>query len=187
MNKHYFIKQKSRKVVFLLFIIPAILQLVLINIIKSINSELLYYFLFLLFGLLYLPFFYWLSISINYLHENSRKYFNLKLINFKISLLVNILILFNFVFFVAYIFSFIFFKEGSPEISTVVIMAFIQIIGVVFFAYSNYFVGCLLTTLQLNRKVNFNEITSNLIALSIPPFAIWIIQKKVKDIYDSKN
>jgi hypothetical protein len=179
MDINYFLKQSGKKVVFLIFIIPTIIQLILINIIQMIVDEMLYYLLFLFFGLLYLPYFYWLNITVNFLYSHSNKYVKLKIKNFKISLMINIIIIFNFVFFVAYLFSFVF-NGGTPDMKIILYIVLIQFFGVASFAYNSYFVCKLISTIELNRKVGFSDIAGSFVTLLIPPLAVWIIHNKIK-------
>ncbi|UOK42151.1 MULTISPECIES: hypothetical protein [Flavobacterium] len=189
MNSNYFLKQNAKKVIFLILIIPIIIQLFLINIIQVIHngSEIIYYLSFLLFGLLYLPYLYWLYSIVNFFFTNSNKFVELKLNNFKICLAINVLVVFNFVLFVAYIFSFVFLKSGLPNTDIILCFGFMQFVGVVSFVYTGYFVSKLITTIELNRKIYFSDIVGNFIILSIPPLAIWIIHNKAKKLAERKN
>lgn len=183
MNADYFLKQTAKKVIFYIFIIPIIIQLILINTVQAIHNETLYYILFLFFGLLYLPYFYWLNTIINYLFVNSNKYVILKIKNFRISLVINIIAVFNFVFFVAYIFNF-FFRGGMPNTEIILCMVSIQFIGVVSFAYNAYFVSKLIAIIELKREVYFSDISATFITLSIPPIAVWVIHNRAKKIFE---
>lgn len=88
-------------------------------------------------------------------------------------------VILNFIFFIGYIFSFVF-KGGNPNIDTVFFMVFIQFIGFASFVYNSYFICKLIATIELKRKVYFNDIAGNFIIFSIPPVAVWIIHTKVK-------
>lgn len=186
MNTNYFLKQSTKKIIFLILIIPIVIQFVLINLVQVIINERLYYLTFLFFWLLYLPYFYWLNIAVNFLYTHPNKYFKLKLNYFKISLVVNIIAMFNFVYFIAYIFSFVF-NGGQPNIDIILYMLSIQFVGVVSFFYNSYFVCKLIATIELKRNVYFNDILSNLVTFSFPPLALWIIQNKVKRMQLSEN
>ena len=146
MGTNYFLKQSTKKVIFLVFIIPIIVQLVIINFAQMIVDEMLYYILFIFFWLMYLPFFYWLNIAVSFLYAQPNKYFKIDLKVFKISLFINSLIILNFVFFTAYIFSFLF-KGGKPNTGIFLYVLFIQCIGIVSFIYSSYFVCKLISTI----------------------------------------
>ncbi|MBZ4042638.1 hypothetical protein [Flavobacterium hibisci] len=179
MRTNYFLKQSAKKVIFLIIIIPILIQLILINLAQVIfDKMLLYYIIFVFFWMLYLPYFYWLNISVTFLYNHSNEHFNLKLTNFKISLLVNVITILNFVFFVAYIFSFL--NGGRPNIDFVSFMILIQFVAIVSFIYNSYFICKLISTIELNRKVSFRDFNSNFVAFSFPPLAISIIQNKIK-------
>lgn len=183
---NYFLKQSAKKNIFLILIIPIIIQFVLINLVQSISDERLYYLTFLFFWLLYLPYFYWLCIAVNFLHGFSNKYFKLKFTNFKISLVINIISVFNFVFFIAYMFSFVF-NGGRPSDVIFLCVALIQIVGVLSFAYTAYFVSKLILTIELNKNIYFSDIVGSLINFSFPPITLWIIQNKIKKIQLTNN
>lgn len=179
MKTNYFLKQSAKKVIFLIIIIPILIQLVLINLAQLIFDKMfLYYIIFIFFWMLYLPYFYWLNISVTFLYNHSNEHFKLKLTNFKISLLVNIITILNFVFFVAYIFSFL--NGGRPNIDFVSFMISIQFLAVLSFIYNSYFICKLISTIELNRKVNFRDFNNNFIGFTFPPFAISIIQNKIR-------
>lgn len=184
MNTNYFLKQSTKKTLLLILVIPIIIQFILINIAKSIIDERLYYLTFIIFWSLYLPYFYWLNNAINFLHSHSNEHLRLKIINFKISLVINIIATFNFVLFAAYVFSFVFNvnKSGKPDTNIILCMALIQIVGVISFFYSNYFSCKLISTIELKRKVSFSEIVGNIISFSFPPITLWIINDKLKKI-----
>lgn len=185
MKVNYFIKQSAKKNLFLIFIIPITIQLILINIIQSVSNIWLYYLTFIFFGILYLPYFYWLSIIVNFLHIHSR-YYKLKINNFKVSLIINVIMVFNFVLFIAYIFSFVI-NGGEPSNVIFVCVGLIQFIGIISFSYTNYLLSKLIATIELNRNVYFNDIIGNLVAFSFPPLAMWIIQNKIKRMQSSEN
>lgn len=156
------------------------MQLALVNIVQAVSDERLYYFLFFIFWLLCFPYFYWLNAAVRFLYNNKKNNnFKIDFINFKISLLVNLITVFNFIFFVAYIFSFIDSGE-SPNINIIGFMGFIQFIGVVSFAYNGYFISKLLATLDLEKKVYFSDISGNFILFSFPLASVWIIQGKIR-------
>lgn len=178
MNTNYFLKQSARKTILLIFIIPAIIQLVIINLAQSVSDVRLYYLIFAFFGLLYLPYFYWLNIMVNFLHPHSSR-FKLKLNDLKIGLIINIIVVFNFVFFIAYMFSFVF-NGGEPSDYIFLCVGLIQFVGVLSYSYTSYFVSKLIATIELKKNVHFTDIVGNLVAFSFPPLAIWIIQNKVK-------
>jgi hypothetical protein len=181
MKLNYLLKQSTKKIFFLILIIPILFQLVLINLVQVANDEKIYYLIFVFFWMLYLPYFYWLNISINFIYLNSNKFFNLKLINFKITLFINIITSLNFVLFVAYIFSFVF-NGGRPDTDVIQFIIFIQFIGVFSFFYNNYFVFKLLASTELKRKTNFSDFSGILFIYSFPPLTVWIIQNKIKKI-----
>ncbi len=182
MKTYYFIKFSTKKIFFLILIIPVIIQLLLINIVQSIENNLLYYLTFVIFWMLYLPFFYWLNNSITFLYNHSSKYLNLKLINFKFSLLINIIITLNFVFFVAYIFSF-FHKGSTPNTVIITLFIAIQFIGIFAFMYSSYFVCKVIKTIELKNKVFLNDILPIFLYYSFPPITIWVIHNKIKEFH----
>lgn len=186
MKTNYFLKQSTKKVIFMVFIIPIILQLVIINFVQMVVDEMLYYILFILFWLMYLPYFYWLNITVSFLYAQPNKYFNIDLKIFKISLLINSLIILNFVFFTAYIFSFLF-KGGKPNTEIFLYVLFVQCIGIMSFIYSTYFVCKLISTIELKRKIYFTDVIGNLVTLLIPPIAVWIIHNKVKEIIENTS
>lgn len=186
MKTHYFLKQSTKKVIFLILIIPIIVLLLLINLVQLIFDEkLLYYIMFVFFWLLYLPYFYWLNVTVTFLYNHSNKNFKLKLTDFKISLVINIITILNFVFFIAYIFSF--FDGGEPNIDIVSCMILIQFIAVISFIYNSYFICKLIATIELNRKVSFSDFSNNFVAFSFPPIAIYSIHNKVKQIQVKLN
>ena len=94
---------------------------------------------------------------------------------------INIIAIFNFVFFVAYIFKFVS-QGGKPDTNIITYMLLIQFIGVISFFYNSYFVCKLIATIELKRNVNFIDFAGNLVAFAFPPIALWIIQKKVKTL-----
>jgi hypothetical protein len=178
MDTNYFLKQSVKKTIFLILIVPIIIQLILINLAQSVMDIRLYYATFVFFWILYLPYFYWLSIAVNFLYTNSN-HFKLKLNNFKVSLVINVVIVLNFVFFIAYIFNFVF-NGGEPNDIVFLFVGLIQFVGVLSFSYTSYFVSKLILTIELKRNVYFSDIVGNLVAFSFPPLAIWIIQNKIK-------
>ncbi len=180
MKTNYFLKQSAKTNIFLILIIPIIIQLVLINLVQSVSDIKLYYLIFVFFGILYLPYFYWLNIAVNFLYARSN-YFKLNLKTFKLSLLINVIMVFNFVFFIAYMFSFVF-KGGEPNDVMFLCMSLIQFVGIISFSYTSYFVSKLIASIELKRNVNFNDVVGNLVAFSFPPLALWIIHNKVKTI-----
>lgn len=180
MNTNYFLKQSAKKNIFLILIIPIIIQLVLINLVQWVSDVRLYYVAFVFFGVLYLPYFYWLNIAVNFLYAHSN-YFKLKLNNFKVSLVINVIMVFNFVFFIAYMFSFIF-KGGEPNDVIILCFGLIQFVGIISFTYTSYFVSKLIATIELKRNVYFSDIVGNLVTFSFPPLALWIIHNKVKKV-----
>lgn len=180
MEINYFLKQGVKKIILLILVIPIIIQFVLINVVQWINDELLYYLTFVLIWLFYLPYFYWLNVTIKSLYAHSNKYFNLKLKRFNISLIINCVVLLNFVFFVAYIFSFVFLKEGKPNVGLFPYIGLIQLVGIVSFFYNGYFVSKLIATIELKRNVHFTDIAGNLIIFTFPPLAVWFIYNKIK-------
>ncbi|WP_195760065.1 hypothetical protein [Flavobacterium sp. LC2016-23] len=181
MNINFLLKQSTKKVFIFILIIPIIIQFFLINLVQSFSCERLYYLIFAFFAFLYLPYFYWLNIVVNFLYSYSNKYFNLKLFTFKLCLVVNIIVVFNFVFFIAYIFSFVF-KGGEPNDDIFLYVGLIQFVGVLSFSYCGYFVSKLISTIELKKTVCFNDIAGNLVTFSFPPVALWIIHNKIKKI-----
>lgn len=180
MNTNYFLKQSTKKNILLIFIIPILVQLVLINLAQSIGDLWLYYLLFVFFTLLYLPYFYWLKVAVNFLFFNSNT-FRLTLNKFKVSLVINVIMMFNFVFFIAYMFRFVF-SGGEPNDLIFLCVGLIQFVGISSFSYTNYFVSKLLATIDLKRNVGFSDIVGNFVAFSFPPFAVWVIHKKIKSM-----
>jgi len=181
MNTNYLLKQSTTKNFIIILLIPIIIQFALINLVQSISDEILYYLIFALFGLLYLPYFYWLNIVVNFLINHSNKYFKLKLNNFKVSLIINIIVVFNFVFFAAYSFSLVF-KGGEPSDDIFLCVGLIQFIGVLSFTYTSYFISKLILTIEFRKNVYFSDIVGNLVTFSFPPIALWTIHKKIKRI-----
>ncbi|MRX41318.1 hypothetical protein GJU43_18675 [Flavobacterium sp. LC2016-23] len=94
---------------------------------------------------------------------------------------MNIIVVFNFVFFIAYIFSFVF-KGGEPNDDIFLYVGLIQFVGVLSFSYCGYFVSKLISTIELKKTVCFNDIAGNLVTFSFPPVALWIIHNKIKKI-----
>lgn len=181
MSKNYLLNQSVKKIFTIILLLPIIIQLVLINMVQSVSDERVYYFIFAIFALLYLPYFYWLNIVVQFLINHPNKYFNLKLTNFKVSLILNIIVMFNFIFFVAYSFNLVF-KGGEPSNEIFLFVGLIQFIGVLSFSYTSYFISKLILTIELKRNVYFNEIISNLVVFSFPPIALWSIHNKIKQI-----
>jgi len=181
MNINFLLRQSAKKAFIFIIIIPIIIQFFLINLVQSFCYERLYYLIFTFFAFLYLPYFYWLNIVVNFLYSHSNKYFNLKLFTFKLCLVINIIVVFNFVFFIAYIFSFVF-NGGEPNDDIFLYVGLIQFVGVLSFSYSGYFVSKLISTIELKKTVYFNDIAGNLVTFSFPPVALWIIHNKVKKI-----
>ncbi len=181
MNANYLLKQSSTKNFIIILLIPIIVQFALINLVQSVSDERLYYLIFALFGLLFLPYFYWLNIVVNFLINHSNKYFKLKLKNFKVSLIINIIVVFNFVFFAAYSFNLVF-KGSEPSDEIFLYVGLIQFIGVLSFSYTSYFISKLILTIELKRNVCFSDIIGNLAVFSFPPIALWTIHKKINGI-----
>lgn len=187
MKVDIFLKLKPIKVIFFTLFIPVVLQLFIINFfMKFFDSDFIYYFLFGIFYMLYVPYFYWLNSITNSLYSLQNHFFNLKMKYFKITLFVNMLVILNFVFFVAYTFKFVY-ENGEPNHSLFVYIFISQIIGIVSFAMNSYFVSKLIVTLELNRKVKLSDFLGNFIVLSIPPIAIWLIQNKARKIFEEKQ
>jgi hypothetical protein len=186
MKTNFILRQGAKGVIFFVFVVPIIIQLILINIVPNVYDVRMYYLLFFIFGLLYLPYFYWLKNAAFFLHSYSNNYEKMKFARFQISLLINILTVFNFVFFTAYIFSF-YFRGGTPNIDIISILIFIQFIGVFSFAYNSYYICKVISTVDLRRKVHFNEIAGKFILFAIPPLAIWILQNKVQGLLKNSS
>jgi hypothetical protein len=183
MNNQFFLKQSPRGIFFLLVLVPCSIQLILINLIEFIANEILYYLTFLFFAMMYLPYFYWLNLTVNFLYNMPNNHLKLKFINFRVSLLINIITLFNFTFFVAYNFRYVFFG-GQPNFNIIYFMLSIQFIGIISFIYNAYFINKLIVTLELKRKVELIDYIGNFPLLSFPPVAIWFIQNKIKKFRD---
>lgn len=179
MTAKYCLKQSAKKTIFFILIIPIIIQVVLMNLVQLISDEKLYHITFVFFAILYLPYFYWLSIAVNFLYSHSNEHFKLKLNSFKVSLVIDIIVVFNFVFFIAYMFSLVF-KGGEPTDDTFLCVGLIQFAGVVSYSYTSYFISKLITTIELKRDVSFSDIIGNLAVFSFPPVALWIIHNKIK-------
>lgn len=156
--------------------------MILINLVQLVSNGKLYYSIFLLFWILYLPYFYWLKIAVNFLFYYSNEFFKLKLYFFKISLYINIIGVFNFVFFVAYIFRQVFIGSKLND-NFFLYVAIIQFACVLSFFYSSYFISKLIATIELKRKVNLIDISDYFAKLAFPPLALWIIQTKIKKIH----
>jgi hypothetical protein len=186
MKTYYFINLSTKKLFFYILIIPILIQLVLINIIEAINSRSLYYIMFIFFWMFYLPFFYWLNNAITFLFQYSIKYYNINLMKFKFSLIVNIITLLNFVFFVAYVFSFVY-NGGQPNIDFFFVFGGIQFIGIISFLHSSIIVCKTIKTIELKRKVHFNDIYRDIIYYSFPPLTIWVIHNKIKELYHNNK
>jgi len=182
--KNFFLKLNTIKTLFLVLIIPGLVQLILVNFAQRTNDVKLYSSLFFLFWLMYFPFFYWLKIAIDFLYSQSKNYFEMNLKYFKISVIINIITLLNFVFFVAYIFSFLFFNE-KPNKDLFLWFFLIQFIGIISIIYSSNFITILIKSIELKRKVKFTEFIGNSIIMLIPPIAIWIIHNKVKELLNN--
>ncbi|WP_166921247.1 hypothetical protein [Flavobacterium poyangense] len=163
----------------MILVIPGVVQLIVINLVQLIFDErLLYYIGFVFFWMLYLPYFYWLNVSVTFMYSQSNKYFRSKLANFRISLLINLIVVLNFVFLVAYVLSQS--NGGKPDIDFIGFLISIQFIGIVSFVYNSCFICKLMATIELNRKVSFADFSNNFVAFSFPPLAISIIQNKIK-------
>ena len=186
MNTNYLLKQSTKKNFIIILLIPITIQFSLINLVQSVSDERLYYLIFTLFGLLFLPYFYWINIVVNFLINHSNKYFKLKLNNFKVSLIINIIVVFNFVFFAAYSLSLVF-KGGEPSDDIFLCVGLIQFIGVLSFSYTSYFISKLILTIESKREVYFSDIVGNLAVYSFPPIALWTIHKKIKRIQLNSN
>lgn len=183
MNANYFFNQSTKKNIFIIVIIPILFQLLIVNLVRiCYESSILYYLLFFLFWLLFLPFFYWLKIMVTYLYNIPNDYFNFKLKYFKISLFVNAITFLNFVFCLAYIFSFVF-KGSKPNIDVVVYFFGFHAFGMIFFIYNGYFISKLFATLELKRKVNYIDTINYKGFLSIRLIAVWSIHKKGKKFF----
>jgi lysylphosphatidylglycerol synthetase-like protein (DUF2156 family) len=178
MNSNYIINLNLIKTIFFIIIIPVIGQLILINILSYTRISALYYIIFLLFAFMYFPYFYWMNSAANFLVEHANKHFKLKIKSFKISLIINIIVLFNFVFFAAYVFSFVF-NGGKPNLNIISCMFIFQFFGVFSYFYNSYFLCKLIATIELKRSVNFSDIAGNLALLSFPPLALYIIKSKI--------
>lgn len=185
MNNNFFLKHSVRRTFFLFIIVPFVIQLVIINLIKIIEAESLYYLIFLIFAILYLPYFLWLNVVVGFLYGRKNKFFNLKLSNFKISLIINVIVVFNFIFFAAYVFSFIF-LDNHPNTNILLSMVCIQFIGIPSFIYNLYFINKLIVTTEYKRKVRLNDFAGNFLVLSFPPLALWYLQSKIKKIQDKQ-
>jgi hypothetical protein len=184
--KNFFLKLSTKNALFLVFLFPGLVQLILVNLAQRTDDLKIYYSLFLFFWLMYLPFFWWLNISVDYLHSQSKNYFNFKIKYFKLSIILNIVSLMNFVFFVSYIFSFLI-VEGKPNKEIFLYIFLIQFIGVISFVYSSNFVTMLIKSIDLKRKVKFTEVFGISIFMLIPPYAIWIIHNQVKELMNNKK
>lgn len=188
MSTNFILKQTTISNFIFILIIPIVIQFVLINSVQSLSSEILFYLTFIFFGVLYMPYFYWLNTVVCFLHKHSNEYFTLKLKTFKTSLGINIIVVFNFVFFIAYVFSFVF-KGGEPNDIVFLYVGLIQFIGILSFSYTSYFVSKLIQTIEFKRTIYFSDIIGNLALYAFPPTALWIIHNKIKRIQlaDCKN
>lgn len=186
MRTNYFFDKSIKNVIFLTLIIPAVLQLTIINFVEKANNEIIYYLLFVVFGLLYLPYFSWLYNSINFLYKVKSKFFKLKIRNFNICLIINFLVVLNFVFYISYLMGFVI-NGGKPNIKIFLIIGIIQMVGIIAFNYSVYFVCKLILTYELKKEVNFIDIVGNIITMAFPPITIWKIQNKIQDIQNLKK
>lgn len=181
MYTNFFLNYSGRRIFTFILVIPIIIQFILLHFVQMISREELYYLLFLFFGFLYLPYFYWLNTVVTYLYSYPNKYFKLKLKDFKVSLVIAIIVVFNFVFLIAYMFS-IAFKEGEPNNILILCMGLIQFVGFVSCVYLGYFVIKLTLTLELKREINFLNVINNLAFFYFPLIGFWIIHNKLKSI-----
>lgn len=187
MNADYFFNQSTKKNIFLIVIIPVLFQLMIVSLVSIYyENSLFYYLLFFLFWLLFLPFFYWLNIIVTYLYTISNDYFNLNLKYFKISLLLNLITILNFVFCLAYILSFVF-NGSKPNIDIVMCFFGFHVFGMIFFIYNGYFISKLFATLDLKRKVNFKDTLNYKVFHSIRFIAVRSIHSKGKKFYLENN
>jgi hypothetical protein len=183
LEMNYLLKQSAIKVIIITIIIPIIIQFIIIDKILVYNYiKNLHYFLVFIFGLFYLPYLYWFYNSSKFLFSIKNEFFNLKFNTYKISFLYIILILFNFLVFFSYVFSFVLNEKGEPNLNILIILIIIQFTGIFAFIYSSYFISKLIATIELKRKVYFTEITKDMFNLAIPPLAIIYIQNKILKI-----
>lgn len=178
-----------KKNFFLVIILPIVVQLFIINIVKIIRDETLYYTMYVLFWLLYFPYFYWLKNSIHFLYQHSKRQQDFKMRNFKIGILIILLWLLNFVLFVAYVFAFVFniYLEKEPNLDVIMCFAVIGFIGPISSFYTGYFMYRLIKSIDLKEDFNMADFIGNFIFYSFPPLAFWVIEKKIKAILSDEN
>lgn len=182
MSQDYILKLSVKKALLLFILIPAFLQNVLNNFIESSQNVNWYYFFYLLFALLYLPYFYWFNCAVKFLHSKSKKKSELKLNRFTLSLRTNIILVFNFVFLIAYIFSFPTQNSEEGRNSTIIItLLAIQSLSIISFFYNTFFV---IRLLNIEKKdfFFFKNIFIKLFFLSHPLPALWLIQTEFRKI-----
>jgi hypothetical protein len=189
MKESILIKNSSKKNFILIIVIPMIIQLALINIARIVKNETLYYWVFISFWTLYLPYYYWLNKAIIFLISNTKKnpFKNLKKIQF--SIVINALTTLNFVLFVAYIFSFTFYFEniGKPNDLILLAMASFNFVGIISSCYSAYSIYKVIISFDSDKRINFSDFTTKIIFYTFPPFVLWVTDKKVKEILVLRN
>ena len=185
MNQNSIVKHSVIKTLLLFLLLPFLLQGYLIKMAQSQKDINLYYFMHLICALFYLPYFYWFSCAVKFLHSKSKKQSELKLNRFSLTLLINIVLVFNFVFIAAYIFWFQFQNsEGLRNNSIIITLLAIQSLSIISFLYNTYFVIRLLG-IEKKEVFFFNNIFIKLIILSHPLPALWIIQTKIRKIHSA--
>jgi hypothetical protein len=170
------------KIYLILIVVPIFLQFIFINIAKSVTTDWIYYLIFLLFWLCYLPYFLWLNSVIKYIHEKTKVTYKLKLAYFKISLFLNNLTLFIFVFIIAYVFNFVLIKKENPPMNIISFALFFQSIGVISFIYTGYFISKLNSAKNSNNTDLRKDFFGNIAIYAIPIIALGYIHKYVSNL-----
>lgn len=178
METSYFIKQSVLKVISKIIILPFLLITTIIFFLQIYIKENYYFVMFILFYFMFLPYFYWFYSVSNYLYKKKNQYFHIRFNNLKFSLLLNILTILNFILFGIYVFNSLL-KSEEPNTKILFIFLFFQLIGLISFLYSSYFICKLVATIEYNRNVKLIDFVGNLFFLSYPPLAIWFIHNKI--------
>lgn len=177
------LQQTPRKIFFVIIVIPFLIQCILLNIIKTTTNINFYYFMFFILALFYLPYFYYLNVAVKFLYNNKSVEKNvLKIITFKATLIINIILVFNFVFLAANQFGSVFHEfESKLSSDLMLLLLAFQLIGFLSYLYNTYFIIRLLN-IENVRTCFINNLFLKLFFLSYPPIAIWVIQTQIRKI-----
>lgn len=175
MMKNWLFKQSRFKIFIYVILAPAILQLVVANIMFTTSKVSYLYMLFVIIGACFLPYFYWLRKSINLLTVYSKEYVTINSKGIDVSFLLVLGTIINFIVFGAYLFG-ARIDHIKPDINVLKILLCIQFIGTIASGYLGFNVAKLICALKFKRKPFFTEAIGFLLIASFPPLAIWVIQ-----------